>query len=205
MGAVGVWMNVPENPVLLALIGSPHGIKGEVRVQSFTQDPLALGDYGPFYATDGRAFTLAALRRSGSHLVAKFREIGSREEAAAVTRTELYVDRSALPRIDDDEEYYHIDLIGLRVQDDSGNVLGTVSAIHSFGSTDVIEFKQSGGNSLMIPFSRAAVPQVAIEAGFIRIDPVAAGVQDGQREGETRAPARGSSRRPRRPREGNAT
>ncbi len=188
-------MPAPKNPIQMAVIGAAHGIKGEVRVKTFTGDPLALGDYGPFYTADGRAFEVADIRPANTVVVVRFKGVKDRDAAEALGGTELFVDRSALPD-EEDDEFYHADLIGLAVQDDSGAAIGTVQAIHNFGADDILEVALSGRNTMLIPFSRAAVPEISVQGGFVRIDPVAAGLTDGDDDAET-----GVDRRPRGPKD----
>lgn len=167
-----------ENPVQMAVIGAPHGVRGEVRVKTFTGDPLALGDYGPLYAADGRSFTIAAVRPAKNVVVARFKEIASREAAEAVTGTELFVDRAALPDDLEEDEFYHADLIGLAIRDETGAKIGKVTAIQNFGGGDIVEASLGGRRSVMIPFTLAAIPEIAIAEGFIRVDTLAAGLVD---------------------------
>ncbi|MET3662274.1 ribosome maturation factor RimM [Aquamicrobium ahrensii] len=165
-----------ENPVQMAVIGAPHGIKGELRVKTFTGDPEALGDYGPLYTQDGRAFTVLSIRAAGAMAVVRFAEAKDRNAAEALTGTELFVDRSVLPEPEEEDEFYHADLIGLDVRDDTGAALGKVLAVQNFGGGDILDLMIGGRKGVLIPFTQAAVPQVAISEGFIRVDPVAAGL-----------------------------
>ena len=169
-------MAKPENPVQMAVIGAPHGVQGEVRVKTFTGDSEALGDYGPLYGPDGRPFEVAKVRPAGNVLVVRFAGITNREAAAALTGLPLFVDRSALPDDLDEEEFYHADLIGLVVGDASGETLGRITAVHDFGGGDILEVALTDGRSVMVPFSRAAVPEIDVRARFARIDPAAAGL-----------------------------
>ncbi len=98
----------------------------------------------------------------------RFAEIADRNAAESLKGTELFVSRSALPAVKD-EEFYHADLIGLRAEDGEGRMLGTVSAIHNFGAGDVIEIKRDDGDSVMLPFTREIVPVIEIEAGRVII------------------------------------
>lgn len=175
-------MNKLKNPVLMAVIGAPHGVRGEVRVKTFTADPLSLGDYGPLSSEDGRVFTAMALRPAKTTLVVRFQEITSREAAEAANGTQLYVDRSALPDDLAEEEFYHTDLIGLAVRDEADNEIGTVIAVHDFGGGDIVELALPGRRTVMVPFTLAAIPEIAIPAGFIRVDSVAAGLVDSDDE-----------------------
>jgi 16S rRNA processing protein RimM len=167
-----------KNPVQMAVIGAAHGIRGEVRVKSFTGDPLALADYGPLYARDGRKFTIVDLRPANTVVVARFKGISDRAVAEALTGTELFVDRSALPDNDEDDEFYHADLVGLAVRDDTGVEIGRVTGVQNFGGGDLLEVAISGQHETLVPFTAAAAPEIAVAAGYIRIDPVAAGLVD---------------------------
>lgn len=169
-------MTKAEKTVQMAVIGAPHGVKGEVRVKTFTGDPLALGDYGPLRSADGRTFTVSAIRPAKTVVVVRFREIASREAAEAVTGTELFIDRSALPNDLDEDEFYHADLIGLAVRDETGSSIGKVAAIQNFGGGDIVEVALTDRRTVMIPFTLAAIPEISVRDGFIRIDSAGAGL-----------------------------
>jgi 16S rRNA processing protein RimM len=199
-------MPKPKNPVQMAVIGAAHGIKGELRVKTFTGDPLALGDYGPLYSRDGRAFEVLDIRSAGTVAVVRLKGVNDRGAAEALTGTELFVDRSALPDDGDEDDFYHADLIGLGVRDDTGAAIGTVAAVQNFGGGDILDLTLGARKGVLIPFSRAAVPEVSVAGGYIRIDPVAAGLAedgDGEVDIET-APGRAgfdAKRRPRGPKD----
>lgn len=167
-----------ENPVQMAVIGAPHGTKGEMRVRVFTGDPVALGDYGPLHDAAGRTFEVVSVRPAKEVSIVRFKNITTREAAEALNGVALFIDRAALPGDLEEEEFYHADLIGLAVRDENGAEIGTVSAIHDFGAGDILELKRKDGPSIMIPFTRAAVPEVAPSKGFIRIDSLAAGLAE---------------------------
>jgi 16S rRNA processing protein RimM len=174
-----------DKPVQMAVIGAPHGVKGELRVKTFTADPLALGDYGPLTSEDGRTFTVAAIRPAKNVVVVRFKEVTTREQAEAVNGVALYVDRSVLPDEElDEEEFFHADLIGLEIRDETGAKIGKVIAIQNFGGGDILEANISGRRSVMIPFTLAAIPEVSVSGGYIRIDSVAAGLVEDEDEGE---------------------
>lgn len=162
--------------ILLGVVGAAHGIKGEVRVKTFTGDPLALGGYGPLSAGDGRSFRIVAIRANKAGAVVRFEEVTTREQAEALNGTELSVPRTALPDDLGEDEFYHTDLIGLEARDGEGTVWGRVAAVHEFGGGTVIEL--NGRKGVMIPFTRAAVPTIDLEAGTITVDPVPAGLVD---------------------------
>lgn len=170
-------MNKPRNPVQMAVIGAAHGIRGELRVKSFTADPLALGDYGPLFDEMGRRFEIEDIRPQKEVVVVRFKGIADRNAAEALAGTALFIDRSALPD-PDEEEFYHADLIGLAVRDETGALVGTVRAVHDFGGGDMLEVARPTGRSVMIPFTRAAVPVVDIKGKSVTVDTVAAGLAD---------------------------
>jgi 16S rRNA processing protein RimM len=182
-----------QNPVLLGVVGGAHGIKGEVRVQSFTDDPEDLGEYGPLSAADGRRFTVAAARRQKNVVVVRFKEVTDRNAAEALNGTELFVDRDALPVPEESDEFYVEDLVGLAVETIAGESVGTVVAVHDFGAGDVVEIRPRSGATVMIPFSQAAIPEIDAEAGLMRVEPVAAGLVDAEpEEGEDGAAGGGA-------------
>lgn len=186
-----------KNPVLMATIGAAHGIKGEVRVKTFTGEPLALGDYGRLHASDGRTFAIRDLRPQKDMLVVRFEGVTDRNAAEALNGTELFVDRSVLPDDLEEDEFYHADLIGLAVVDEMGEKIGTIRALHDFGGGDIIEIATSGGRSELIPFTKAAVPAIDVAGGTVTIDTAAAGLRNEEGEDE---PSDGGADRPRGPR-----
>lgn len=173
-------MSKPHNPVQMAVIGAAHGIKGELRVKTFTGDPLSLGDYGPLYARDGRAFEVVNLRSQGNVLVVRFKGVADRNAAEALTGTQLFVDRSALPDDLEEGEFYHADLVGLAVKDDAGAVIGKVAAVQNYGGGDLLAVTLVVGGDALVPFTQAAVPDISIVGGYIVVDPVAAGLIEGE-------------------------
>jgi 16S rRNA processing protein RimM len=163
----------PRSPrICVARIGAPHGVRGEVKLWSYTADPLAVTDYGPLESEDGAArFTIVALRVAKDHLVARLAGVDDRDAATRLTNTDLYIERDRLPAPDEDDEFYHADLIGLDVVDAQGNELGSVAAIHNFGAGDLVEVKRSqGGMTVLLPFTDAAVPAVDIAGRRITVD-----------------------------------
>lgn len=166
-----------QTPVQMAVIGAAHGIKGELRVKTFTGDPLALGGYGPLSSKQGRVFEVETIRAAGEVAVVRFKGVSDRSTAESLTGTELFIDRSALPP-EDEDEFYHADLVGLAVRDEAGAESGRVTAIQNFGGGDILEITFHGRKGLLIPFSLASVPEVNVKAGFIRIDTIAAGLAE---------------------------
>lgn len=175
----------PENPVLLATIGGAHGIKGEVRVKSFTDDPQDVGAYGPLFDARGNRYTVKAARLSKTVVIVRFAEVADRNHAERLNGLELFVDRGALPE-EGEDEYYLADLVGLVARRTDGAVIGEIVAFHDFGAGDILEIAPEGGASVMIPFSQEAVPEIDLELGYIAVEPVAAGLEGAveAREGE---------------------
>jgi len=157
--------------ICVAKIGAAHGVRGEVKLWPFTEDPLAVTRYGPLSTRDGaREFEVVRAREAKGFLVASLKGISSRNEAEALNGLELYVPRERLPAPDEDE-YYHADLIGLAAVTPSGEPLGRVVAIHNFGAGDIVEIAPPKGPTLMLPFSNAVVPTVDIAGGRMVVVP----------------------------------
>jgi 16S rRNA processing protein RimM len=158
--------------VLVGRFGAPHGVRGEIRLQSFTADPQAIADYSPLHDSSGaRSFVIRSVRPQGKDmLVARIDGVGDRESAEALRGVELYVDRAALPEPEDDE-FYLADLEGLRAETAAGVVLGRVVAIHNFGAGDILEIRPAEGESLLFPFTKSVVPVVDVAGGRIVIAP----------------------------------
>ena len=155
--------------ICVARIGAAHGVRGAVKLWTFTEDPFAVTRYGPLTTKDGaRQFELAQAREAKDHLVATFKGITTRNEAERLNGLELYVSRDKLPATDEDE-YYHADLIGLAAITTTDEPLGKVIAIHNFGAGDIIEIAPPAGTTIMLPFSNAVVPTVDIASGRVVI------------------------------------
>ncbi len=171
-------METSARQVQLGVIGAPHGVKGEVRVKSFTADPMAIGDYGPLSLDDERTLSIVSLRPQGDMLVVRFDGVTTREQAAALTNRVLHVDRTVLPEVGDEDEFYHADLVGLAVIDESGEEIGKVVGLQDFGAGDILEIRLGGGRSVLIPFTKAAVPVIDLSGGRVVVDRIAAGLVD---------------------------
>jgi len=157
-------------PICVARIGAAHGVRGAVKLWTFTEDPLAVQTYGPLITKDGsRQFEVATAREAKGHLVATLKGVATREEAERLNGIELYVARDQLPATDDDE-YYHADLIGLAAVTAGDAPLGRVIAIHNFGAGDIIEIAPPHGPTLLLPFTNAVVPTVDLAAGRVVIE-----------------------------------
>lgn len=156
-----------NNDILMAKIGAAHGIKGEVRVKSFTDDPLAFGDYGKLHDGDGGKYKVINARISKTIVVTRFKSIDTREKAEALNGVELFVDRSALPEVEDEDEFYMSDLIGLEAVNLAGDKLGIVNETYDFGAGDILEIKLEKGSIEMFPFTKETFPEIDLENGKI--------------------------------------
>ena len=158
--------------LLMGRIGSAHGIKGEVRIQSFTEDPMALKDYGPL-ATNrpGLSVTILSARTNTNVLVARLAGVNDRTAAEKLNGVELYVDRALLPATENEDDFYHADLIGLDARLGDGSVLGEVIAVPNFGAGDLIEIRDPrNGDTYLYPFTRKVVPEVHLKDGYLVIE-----------------------------------
>ena len=156
--------------ICIARIGAPHGVRGAVKLWTFTEDPLAVMSYGPLATKDGtRKFEVATAREAKGHLVATLKGIATREAAELLNGVELYIARDRLPATREDE-YYHADLIGLAAVTPANEPLGRVIAIHNFGAGDIIEIAPPQGATLLLPFTNAVVPTVDLAGGRVVIE-----------------------------------
>jgi 16S rRNA processing protein RimM len=156
--------------ICIARIGAAHGVRGAVKLWTFTEDPLAVMQYGALATKDGsRSFEIATAREAKGHLVATLKGVATREDAERLNGVELYIAREQLPATGDDE-YYHADLIGLAAVDAADQPLGRVIAIHNFGAGDIIEIAPPHGVTLLLPFTNAVVPTVDLAGGRVVIE-----------------------------------
>src|SRR3954467_12899762 len=156
--------------ICVARIGAAHGVRGAVKLWTFTEDPLAVQRYGPLATKDGaRQFEVTHARPAKGHLVATLKGVATREEAERLNGLELYVARDKLPATDADE-YYHADLIGLAAVSAATQPIGRVIAIHNFGAGDIIEIAPPHGATMLLPFSNAVVASVDLAGGRVVIE-----------------------------------
>jgi 16S rRNA processing protein RimM len=149
--------------ICVARIGAAQGVRGAVKLWTFTEDPQAVKDYGPLSTKDGaRQFEVTHVREAKDHLVATLKGVASREDAERLNGIELYIARDKLPETEEDE-YYHADLIGLAAVNAANEAIGRVIAIHNFGAGDIIEIAPASGPTLLLPFTNAVVPTVDLE------------------------------------------
>lgn len=161
-----------DKRVLLGRCGAAHGIRGEVRVKPYTDEPGGLTDYGPLELEDGsRHLTIERMRPADTVVIVKFAGIDDRTAAEALNGLGLFVERSAMPDTAEDDTWYHADLIGLAVEDTQGKALGTVIAVPNFGAGDLLEIQPPSGTSVYLSFTADFVPEVDIARGRVVIDP----------------------------------
>ena len=157
----------PERLILVGRVAGAFGVKGEVRITAYTDDPAALLRYRDLRREDGApALTLTAGRPHKGALVGRAKQIATREDAEALRGLQLYVPRAALPPPDEDE-FYLADLIGLRVVDPAGAEIGHIKTVQNFGAGDLLEVAPPGGPTWWLPFTRDAVPEVRIAEGLV--------------------------------------
>ena len=164
-----------RNPtVVVAQIGAAHGIKGEVRLKSFTQDAMAGAAYGPLTAADGRSFEIEAIRpaagTSPDMMVVRVKGVRDRTAAEKLTNLELSVAAERLPPPAVDE-FYHSDLIGLSAMTIDGKLLGAIVAVPNYGAGDLIEIAPAEGSTILVPFTHSAVPEIDIAGGRVIVVP----------------------------------
>ncbi len=157
--------------ICLGQIGAAHGVRGEVRLRSFTADPAAITSYGPLETEDGRVLAIESLRPAKDYFVARLSGVADRDAAERLANIRLYVPRERLPEPDEPDEFYYADLIGLAAVDRAGKQLGAVIAVHNFGAGDLLEVRPSaGGNTELVPFDAMTVPEIDIAAGRLVVD-----------------------------------
>ncbi len=159
--------------VCLGAIAGAQGVRGAVRIKSFTAVPEDVAAYGPVDDEPGeRRFEIAVEGTARGMVVARISGIEDRAAAEALRGTRLYVDRARLPPTADEDEFYHADLLGLEAVGADGTVIGRVSGIVPAGATDVLEIeREAGAVPLLVPFTRDAVPSIEIAAGRIIVVP----------------------------------
>ena len=159
-----------KDRICVGAIAGAHGVRGLIRLKSFTERPEDIITYGPLTDASGkRCFEVSITGRARDALLARIAGVADRDQAAALRGTRLYVARAALPE-PAEEEFYHADLIGLRAEAPDGAAIGRVSAVHTFGGNDVLEISPEAGESLLVPFTRQAVPAVDLAAGRVVVD-----------------------------------
>lgn len=161
---------MPADRITLAVITGAQGVRGEVRLKLFVDDPAALERHRAFEAA-GRILTLARLRAQPNGVIASFRELTDRTAAESLRGVALSVPRETLEPPADPDEYYQADLIGLAVRTPGGAEIGRLVAVENYGAGDLLEIERADGNRFMLPFRAAIVPVVDVAGGYLIVDP----------------------------------
>ena len=160
-----------SDKVCVGAIAGAFGVRGEVRLKSFTANAEDIASYAPLETEDGaKSFTIKVTRQIKNGLAARISGVTTKEAADALRGTQLFVPRDRLPSLPDDE-FYHADLIGLTVTDTGGTSLGKVLAVHNNGADDLLELSTPGQKqTVLLPFTKAIVPTVDLTQGRIVAD-----------------------------------
>jgi len=175
-------MPASDPRVCLGVIVGVKGVKGEVRIKSFTERAADIGAYGPVSSEDGKAvWTLQVTGEAKGAVIARLKGVSDRNQAEGLKGTKLYVSRDRLPS-PEDGTYYHADLVGLRVVLTTGEEKGHVVAVHNFGAGDIIEVGDGKNETTMVPFSSAAIAEMDMKGGVIRVVPLSGLFDDGDED-----------------------
>jgi 16S rRNA processing protein RimM len=152
--------------VCLGVVGAPHGVRGQIRIRTFTEAPEDVAAYGPVTDDVGRVWRLSIEAPWKAGVIARIEGIRDRDAAERLKGQKLYVERQALPE-PDEETYYHADLIGLEVRLAGGAPVGRIVAVQDFGAGDLLDIRLEAGGSVLLPFTAEAVPEVRIAEGYV--------------------------------------
>jgi 16S rRNA processing protein RimM len=158
-----------ERKIIVGKITGPHGLRGLVRLRSFTEDPMSIVNY-PVMDAEGKPRRITIKTAMAEEFIAELEGVNNREQAEAARGLQLFVLRDQLPALGQ-REYYLADLIGLRADDAAGQGYGSILAVHDFGAGTLLEIKLPDGRTAMLPFRDAFVPTVDVQAGFVVIAP----------------------------------
>src|SRR5436190_7185563 len=163
-------MSDPSGLIRVGRVAGAFGVKGELRITTYTEAPLALRSYGALLDQQGAVcLELTSAREAKGGLIVRAKGVDSKEAADALRGLVLHVDRAALPAPDEDE-FYLTDLIGLAAVAPDGSALGKVRSVQNFGAGDLLEIQPLAGATWYAPFTRAVVPEVDIPGGKVVID-----------------------------------
>jgi len=164
--------------ILVGRIAAAHGVRGLVKLQSFTAEPAAIGRYGPLLDSAGnRRFEITVQHAVKGAVIARIKGVEDRTAAEKLRGIELYLPREALPPAGEGE-YYHADLVGLRAERADGSLFGRVRAVENFGAGDLLTIDRPGEGQVSLPFTDLAVPLVDLAGGRIVVDPPAGLLED---------------------------
>jgi len=159
-----------EDRVCVGVIAGAHGVRGQVKIKSYTEVPEDVGAFGPVTDDAGNCFKIAITGHAKGTVLTRIEGVKDRDRAQEMRGTKLYVNRDLLPKLIEDDEFYYSDLVGLQVQNSKGEVLGTVKGVFDFGAGDLLEFINESGQSEMVSFTESSVPVVDLEGKRIVVD-----------------------------------
>ena len=162
---------MPKRKLCVGVITAPHGVRGLVRLKSYTASPDEIIHYGPFTDEDGETeLRIEFVGTTNGFLLARINGVTDRNTAEAIKGHKLFVDRRSFPDTED-EEFYYADLIGTPVYLSDGQAYGKVKGMHNFGAGDMIEIKLENNTETILPFTKSVVPIVNLDGGRIVVDP----------------------------------
>lgn len=162
-----------NDKICLGAFAGAHGVRGETKVKCFTENAADICSYGKLESEDGKTiYELSYVRADKLGAICRVKGINNREFMQSLKGTLLYVDRALLPETDDEEEFYHVDLIGLDVRDENGVSIGTIKSVQDFGAGDLLEIDPSVTDgeaepTFFIPFTLEVVPEVKVKDGYV--------------------------------------
>jgi 16S rRNA processing protein RimM len=160
-----------DRKICVGMIAGAHGVRGLVRLRSFTEEPEAVASYGDLSDESGeRKFSLELKSAAKDHFVVFINGITTKEDAEELRGIKLYAARAKLPKTRK-QEYYAADLLGLAAQNKEGEEFGTVMAVHDHGAGTFLEIGKTKKDSFMLPFTDAFVPEVDVKSGHVVIEP----------------------------------
>ena len=160
-----------DKRLLMGVITGASGIKGDVKITCYTEEPENIVAYGPLSSEDGEtSYDLDVKRLTKAGVIVRIDGVKSREDAEALRGTKLYVSREVLPDLEDEDEFYVEDLVDLKVQRSDGEALGTVKAVQNYGAGDLIEVRLENGKVLDLPFTREVVPTIDMAGRLVIVD-----------------------------------
>jgi len=159
-----------DRKICVGTFSGAHGVKGLVRLKSFTEEPESIARYKPLTdATGKRGFEIQIKSSTNDHFIAEVEGVNDRDAAEALRGTKLYVPRAALPKLKK-REFYESDLVGLKAQNAKGEDCGKVIAVHNYGGGPFLEVTAPEGKAFMLPFNKECVPEVDVEDGRVIIE-----------------------------------
>jgi 16S rRNA processing protein RimM len=162
----------PDN-IAVGRIGPARGVRGEVFVEPWTDAPDERFAVGAVLRTDRAEvgpLTVDASSTAGGKLVVRFAGVDDRVAAEALRGVQLYIDAADRPPLDDPDEFYDSELVGLTARGVDGAELGAVrDVVHAGGASYLVV--ATGGHERLVPFVAAIVPTVDVAGGYVLIDP----------------------------------